>query len=180
MKRMLVLTGALLLTLALAAPAAAAKPIIYFDRDYDDLSDPFFDLCDFGVIYQGVGHESYREWQDTSGFPLMGLYENQGTDSFINEMTGTTVSGKFHLTSHLSDWTRDGVNDTWAWQEQVTGAWWNIQLPKEGAVFHESGHIYQSVFAPEEDADTWIYTVSRLIGNSTFDDEALCEALAAD
>jgi hypothetical protein len=39
---------------------------------------------------------------------------------------------------------------------------------------HESGHICQSVFAPEEDADTWIYTVSRMIGNSTFDDEALC------
>jgi hypothetical protein len=178
MKRLALLLATGLLVLASAAPAAAAKPITYWDGDYDYISDPFYDLCPFGVVYHGVGHESYREWQDATGFPVKGLYQNQGTDSFINALTGTTVSGKFRFTSHLSDWMRDAEADTWTWQEQVTGAWWNIQLPAQGTVFHESGRMSQSVVAPTDDSETWIYTVSRLVGNSTFDVDALCEALA--
>ena len=178
MKRLAVLFAAVLLVLVSAAPAAAAKPIPYFDQDYDNISDPFYDLCPFGVVYHGIGHESYREWQDATGFPVKGLYQNQGTDSFINALTGVTVSGKFRFSSHLSDWTRDEVNNTWAWQERLTGVWWNIQLPREGTVYHESGQAHQTVFAPYEDPDTWEYTRTHFVGNSTFDDDALCEALA--
>jgi hypothetical protein len=86
-----------------AAPAAAAKAITYFDRDCDNVSDPFYDLCPCGVVYHGVGHESFKEWQDATGFPVQGLYQNQGTDSFINELTGVTVSGKFRFS-----WSRPG------------------------------------------------------------------------
>jgi hypothetical protein len=96
-----------LLVLAMAAPAAAAKPILVADVDYDFTTPPFFDLCPFGVQYHGVGHESYKEWQDPTGFPVKGLYQNQGTDSFINADTGTTVSGPFHLSSHLSGFAFD-------------------------------------------------------------------------
>jgi hypothetical protein len=48
MKRVTNLFAMLLLVFATASPAAA-KPITYFDRDFEELSDPFYDLCPFGV-----------------------------------------------------------------------------------------------------------------------------------
>jgi hypothetical protein len=177
MKRVTIPFAVLLLVMATASPAAA-KPIPYFDRDFEELSDPFYDLCPFGVMYHGYGHESYREWQDADGFPIMGQFQRHGTDAFINEETGTTVSGRYRFTSHLSDWTHDAVADTWTWQERLTGVWWNIQLPSEGTVWHTSGQAHQTAFAPFEDPATWVYTVTDFVGNDVFDPEALCEALA--
>jgi hypothetical protein len=178
MRRLPVLICALLLTTVTAAPASASKPIVYFDDDYafEVLVDPgwgWFE-CGFDVIYGGAGHESYKEWTDKVGDAVKGLYQNQGIDYFYAEANpSNVVSGKFRLSSHLSDFV-EVEPGLFEWDERVTGRIWGITLPGSGPVFHEAGQIWQHVRAEEPE---WVYTRLRQVGISVFDDDALCAAL---
>ena len=179
MKRVTVLLAALLLVLATAAPAAAAKPVTLFDEDYDTgpgVADS--SMCGFDVTYHGWGHASYREWQDATGFPIRGLFQAHGWDSFTNPATGTMVAGKFHASVVSTDFSYDAATGIWTFQLRPAGVFMNIQLPGEGIVFHEAGQYRWFATASDPLGSDQVLVFERFRGVSHFDVAALCEALA--
>ena len=181
MKRPVIVLAVLLLTLAVAAPAAAAKPVVEFsDLPFvEEFSIPAGDLCEFPVTYRGEGVESLKSWFPKGADPatdpwVKGLYQRAGTDSFI--ANGNAVSGHYRFNSHLYDLV---IGDPVTWQETTSGKYWGFTIPGEGRVFHEAGNFRQVVEAITDDPETWIYTQLREPrGSAVFDELALCEALA--
>ena len=112
MKRVLIPLAALLLVPTSAAPAAAAKPLGLEDGDYDTGEILITDMCAFPVVYQGWGHSSYREWQDETDFPIKGLFQAHGTDSYRHAPAGPMVSGQFHSSVLRTDFSYDADTDT--------------------------------------------------------------------
>ena len=182
MKKTGALSAALTLVLALAAPVAAAKPIVEFDDLplLETFDIPAGELCDFPVTYRSQGTESLMFWDPKGDEPeaeawVKGLYQRGGIDAF--QANGNKVSGKFRFNSHLSDLV---LGDAAAWEETTSGKYWGINIPGQGRVFHEAGNFRQVVDAISDDMDTWIYTQLREPrGSAIFDEVSLCEALAA-
>jgi hypothetical protein len=191
MKAMAALGGALLLTLVLAAPAAADQPWLWFEGD-----DSFFDPtpvayatgwgfeCDQPIYYgQRDAWQSLTLWfnkadypvqtdpnGDPIALPLRGLYERQGFDYFTDKTDGTgrVIEGKYRLTIHSYDFVQ--VSPTVAtWKEKQTGHMWGIHLPAVGQVFHQSGHIHSVVTngvyePPFKEVGSGIWDVETLCG----------------
>ena len=193
MKRMAALGGALLLTLALAAPAAANYTVFQFkdqpfgpDEELVSIASWGFD-CGVGnpVHYGSYGTETLKWWAANDAIPFVdpwikGQYRRDGVDYFSTgpDMTGTVVSGRFGFTSHLYD--PDFSGDLPKWTETVTGTFWGIKLPGYGPIFKEAGNIRQSAEVKYDPAVgeyidyVWLRDMR---GVSKFDVEALCSAL---
>jgi hypothetical protein len=182
MKRVIIVLAALLLTLVLAAPAAAVKPVTYpmEPEDFEVLVDPgwgWFD-CGFDVMYGSTGTPTYQEWQDEDGNPVKGLYRKSGVDYFYPVSDpDNVVGGKYSLTSHLYDFVFNVTEGVWEWDERVTGNRWGIEMPAAGNVYHEAGQMWQHATGGPDQED-WIYEVSRIVGNVVFDADELCTLLA--
>ncbi|MFO7531864.1 MAG: hypothetical protein R6W93_05345 [Candidatus Limnocylindrales bacterium] len=200
---MAALCGALLLTLMLAAPAAAAKPVFEFENESFAFEEPVIDTCvgpndpegcwDFDcgpgnpLYYGSYGTESLRWWYPKGGELgdpwIKGQYRRDGIDYFstAEKMGGTVVSGPFGFTSHLYD--PDFSGDLPKWTETVTGTFWGIKLPGYGPIFKEAGNIRQSAeVMVAEIGGELVYWVEykglrEFRGASKFDVEKLCSAL---
>jgi len=194
MKRLMALCGALVLTLAMAAPAAANKTAFEFkDLPFDFEERVSTDIgwefdCGKGnpVYYGSYGTESLKWWYAKGMTPLedpwlKGQYRIDGVDYFSSgeDMTGTVVSGRFGFTSHLYD--PDFSGDLPKWTETVTGKFWGINVPGYGPVFKEAGNIRQTAevkYDPTADEFYIDYAQIRdFKGASKFDVEALCSIL---
>ena len=170
MKSMLALIGATLLTLMLAAPAAATQRVqIVEDNPIDfevevDLSTygeddgwwmPF--ECSEPIYYGGHYTENLTMWYPDGvaeadmtpaygAWPFIrGQYRLDGIDYFSSEpgMKGQVAIGKFSWTSHLFDHylgTLGSTSDLETCKETMTGKTWGIELPGAGTVFHEAGN----------------------------------------
>jgi hypothetical protein len=190
MKRLLALCGALVLTLAMAAPAAADQRVRMFDDPFAEYDIPVsiaagWDFeCTGNVWYSIEGRETLVLWFANGADPatdpwIRGQYRNRGTDYFSDarNLGGTVVSGKYVWKSHLFDLV---PGDPATWREIVTGVYWGIQHPGAGTVFHESGNWKQTVEAFSDDPE-WVYTQTRdPRGNATFDVDDLCGAFGYD
>lgn len=168
MKRVTALSGALLLTLVLAAPAAANQKvwIADFSGPYEfevpvAIADGWDFECSRQIYYGGYGESNlwlwYQQGVDTAdpdeympegrAWPwIKGLNEVKGVDYFSSapEMGGKVASGKFRTTTHNYDHhlgTPGDPNDLEWWYEKSVGKNWGIQLPGYGTVFHESGNV---------------------------------------
>ena len=185
MRKLAALSGAVLLTLVLAAPAAAAQKVQVWDDVHWVGSEPVsianhwpFE-CDPGPIYYNWdATENLWLWFEKGAAPtdpwIKGQYTNEGVDAFseLPDVGGLVASGKYKFTSHLSGFD-PGPPPTWL--EQVTGKFWGIQIPGLGTVFHESGNIRQTATETNIDPLNPIeYVKLRQTGNETFDAEALC------
>ena len=189
MKRIAALCGALLMTLALAAPAAANQ-VLYTEHDewpavWEEVSiaNGWEFECDGPLYYAGEGTWDLKLWYKNGetdptpeGVPwpwVKGQYTQQGVDYFnsVPAMDGSEVSGKFKWTGQLTDH-YVGVPETW--RENLSGKTWGITLPGHGPVFKQTGNYKQTVTIPDPDGE-WIYDgPDRWTGLNTFDVETLC------
>ena len=195
MKKLAALSGALLLTLVLTAPATANYTVFEFkDLPFGPDEVPVsiaqgwdFD-CGAGnpVYYGSYGTESLKWWAANDAIPFVdpwikGQYRRDGVDYFSTgpDMTGTVVSGRFGFTSHLYDPDFSGALPKWT--ETVTGTFWGLKLPGYGPIFKEAGNIRQSAevkYDPVLDEYYVDYVWLRdMRGVSKFDVEKLCSAL---
>ena len=189
MRRFTALVGALLLTLVMASPAAAAKPYLVFEGEDNFTGDPVsianwgFECTDPIWYGQRGVTESLKLWflksdfpipLDPDGFPTIlpvkGKYERQGTDFFYNE-AGDEISGSYRLIVRSFDFEQVS-EDVATWKERTTGNLWGIQLPGNGNVFNESGNILWMV----ENFELVGESPLKYVGNATFDLEKLCGA----
>ena len=134
-------------------------------------------MCAFPVVYQGWGHSSYREWQDETDFPIKGLFQAHGTDSYRHAPAGPMVSGQLHSSVLRTDFSYDADTDTLSYQVRPAGVFMNIQLPGQGLVFHEAGQYRWSITEPPAVGPDPTRS-SRFRGIYEFDVEARCESLA--
>lgn len=163
MKRMAALCGALLLTLALAAPAAANEKVWIPEHSGEwAFEEPIsiaagWDFQCSGSVYYG-GYGSYDLWlwypnglseaemkPEGRAWPwIKGQGIGQGLDYFSSQpdMGGKVISGKWKVTDH-SDRHYLGspypTDDLETWRLTMTGKAWGIQAPGYGTVFHVSG-----------------------------------------
>ena len=207
MKRITALCGALLLTLVLAAPAAANQKVTHvpgfsgsFDFEFPVLIADGWDFqCNPGPIYYGsYGSEDLTLWYakgetrplfpEDGAWPwIKGLYDRQGVDYFSSQpgMAGLVASGKFNFKSHSYDHYlgSSAPGDYETWTEKLTGKTWGIQLPGLGTVFHESGNFMQTVTVTDQSPANEIIvyeTLREWRGNQTFDVEELCGFFGLD
>lgn len=66
----------------------------------------------------------------------------------------------------------------WTFQLRPAGVFWNMQLPGEGIVFHEAGQYRWLATASDTLGTDQTLVFERFKGISSFDVEAICEALA--
>ena len=167
MRKLSALGGALLLTLVLAAPAAANQKMWMadFSGPYAfegpvSIADGWFFECSHAIYYGGYGDGNLWFWYPNGvdlndpaeympegvAWPwIKGRSESQGVDYFSSapDMKGTVASGKYRVTTHLYDHhpgTPGDPDDREWWHETFVGKNWGIQLPGSGTVFHESGN----------------------------------------
>ena len=194
MKRMTALMGALLLTLVLAAPAAANKTAFEFKDLPFAFEEPVsmdlgweFDCGEGNPVYYGsYGTETLKWWGANDAIPFVdpwikGQYRRNGVDYFSSgpNMTGAVISGPFGFTSHLYD--PDFSGDLAKSTATVTGKFWGINVPGYGPVFKEAGNFRRTAEVKyDPDADEFYVDYAELRdfkGASKFDVEALCSIL---
>ena len=205
MKRMAALCGALLLTLVMAAPAAANQKV-FIEHEEWEFVDPIsiaagWDFqCSGPVYYGGYGSWDLWMWYKNNVDPadmmpaygawpwIKGRGVAQGLDYFSStpNMKGLVASGKFknitHLDKHYLGDPNDYVGDPEKWRETTTGKNWGIQIPGFGTVFHESGNFRATVIVTDQTPGNEIfeYVEPRFKGNSTFEVEKLCAFFGYD
>jgi hypothetical protein len=208
MRRLAALGGAFLLTLVLAAPAAANQRVLMapFTGPYDfetpvSIADGWDFECSGQIYYGGYGTNSLWLWyaNDVDEADMMpegrawpwikGQYDAQGVDYFssLPDMGGLVASGKYKTTTHQYDHhlgTAGDPNDLETWTQTMTGKNWGIQLPGYGTVFHESGNLKSratvigQVPGPYDPIETVDLRPWR--GNQTFDIRELCDFFGYD
>jgi hypothetical protein len=189
MKRMAALCGALLMTLVLAAPAAANK-VLYTEHSE---GSPVWGLvtlangadfeCSGPLYYANAGTHDLQLWYrngETDPTPanapwpwVKGQIVDQGVDYFNSapEMNGSVLSGKYKFTTQLTDH-YVGIPETWS--ESLSGKTWGIVLPGYGPLFKQTGNYKQTVTIPADGGDWQYVGPDRWTGLNTFDKEALC------
>ena len=202
MKRMAALIGALLLTLVMAAPAAANEKV-YIPEHSDEwaFEEPIslatgWDFQCTGPVYYG-GSGKYDLWlwyknglseaekkPEGRAWPwIKGRGVAQGLDYFSSKpnMSGKVISGKFKTIDHQNHHYLGSpypTDDLEWWKVTTTGKNWGIQAPGYGTIFHQSGNqkatmtVVKQVPGPFD----WVEWVAdrEFRGNATFDVEALC------
>jgi hypothetical protein len=201
MKKLAALSGALLMTLVLAAPAAADQmvhvaqwsgpyefegPVEWIDiACTGPLFFGFHGMADLWLWYPNDMDEDEMMPEDRAWPWVKGFLTDRGTFYFSSEegMGGTVLSGKFayqtHQTDHHLGTPSDLANDTESWTAMQTGTDLNLKAPGHGTVFHSSGNLVYRMLVteyneyPQED----IFGAEELRpfrGNQTFDVEELC------
>jgi len=171
MRKMAALGGALLLTLVLAAPAAAVKPWYWYDEDFDETYPAVGDCDDFLVNERSVGHHSELLYFGDKDYSttVRTLYKARGTDHLINAETGKTISATFSVQCHVDIVTEEPL----VYERRCTGDFWNLSVPGEGLIAHDAGQVTEYVEgepgAPGE--------VLKDVGAGWFYEDEVCAAL---
>jgi hypothetical protein len=181
MKRFAALLVALLLTLAAAAPAAAARPEL-FVVDHEG-TDPLYSCADvfpgdptydFVVYDHAIFHYEGVRFYDRAGNLTGWQLHGTGTDNVFRDPNGPVLSGPFNYNTHV-----DLVSlDPFRYLEQASGTYWNLGMPGEGQMFHEAGQFLQLLEIPTGSDWPFIVTRFKATGVARFDGAAVCEALA--
>ena len=168
MKKLVALMGALLLTLVLAAPAAAGKPEVLYDRAFTWAPYSVAPCEGFEAMYMGEGWES--ETLYITGEAVKTIYRNRGTDYLYNSVDPSIVfSGKHSFQCHVTVVDDDPLT----YFRDCTGTFLNITDPGLGTIAHHAGRIEEYVVGPPgADGD-----VLKHVGSERYSDD-LCELLA--
>ncbi len=171
MKRMAVLMGALLMTLVLAAPVLAVKPVLWYDEDFDDFTAGTGDCGDFAVDVREVGHNSELLYFGDKAYETVvrTLYKARGTAYLMNAETDKTISAKFNVQCHVDIVT----NEPLVYVRKCTGNFFNLSVPGAGAIAHDSGLFTE--YVEGEPGESGL--VLKAVGASWFDEDAVCAAL---
>ena len=166
---MAALIGALLLTLVLAAPAAAVKPVYWYDDDFVNFYPAEGNCGDFVVDVREVGHNSELLYFDKAGNFVRTLYKARGTTYLINHQTDKTISGKFDVQCHVDIVT----NEPSVYVRRCTGDFWNLSVPGKGLIAHDAGQLTEYVEGePGASGD-----ILKDVGASWFYEDEVCAAL---
>jgi hypothetical protein len=201
MRKLAALSGALLLTLALAAPAAADQKVhvAQWSGPYEfegpvewigfECTGPlffgFYGRGDLWLWYPNDLAEDEMFPEDRAWPWVKGLIKDRGTFYFSSEedMGGTVLSGDFAYQTHQYDHhlgnPSDLANDPETWIAMQTGTDLNIKAPGYGTVVHSSGNVVYKMLVteyneyPEQDVfgDEGLRPFR---GNQTYDAEELC------
>lgn len=181
MKPLAVLSLVLLLLLATVLPAAADPPQTWYEFDdaYDFLAvDCVVYGYDFEVWDHEVYHISETGYFDHAGNLLRTLVQTQGTDNLYKSSAPGVflASGPFKYLQHVEilNYVPGDPTQTLA-EVRFTGTAWNVHLPG-GAVIRRAGQQLEIVQG--EPPDTVLLATTKWVGLTSFDDRAICAALA--
>jgi hypothetical protein len=171
MKRMTALVGALLLTLVLAAPAAAVKPDYWYDEDFEDFYPAVGDCGDFVVDERSVGHVSELLYYGDKDYETVvrTLFKARGTDHLINRETEKTISATFSVQCHVDIVTEEPL----VYVRRCTGDFWNLSVPGKGLIAHDAGQFTEWVEGEAGDPGE----VVKDVGTGWFYEDEVCAAL---
>lgn len=197
MKRFVAMCAALVMTLAMAAPASADQKVWVEEFAFDEswvqevsLDNGWDFECSKPVWYMGKFTNDLWLWypngvDETDMMPgdapwpwTRGMAKNKGVDTFAGneDFSGKVLRSTLRLTTRMYDHQIDGSNESW--KEKYTGKDWNLSAPGYGWIFK---------LVPN-----WRYTVtitdgewgfSDFVGYGTmvevYDHEALCDFFGA-
>jgi hypothetical protein len=208
MKRLIALFGALALTMAMAAPAAADQKVL--------IPPPYSDKGSFKVMVSDTNPEwtewndwactdpiwYYAEWDsklwfwypnsvDTSNpdeyMPMgeawpwkRGMGKNKGLDVFASneDLSGKVLRSTLRLTDRLYDHKVNGNVETW--KVKTSGKDWNLTAPGVGPVFKSVGNWRGTATFILPDGP---FSFSDFVAHGPedfYDTDALCEYFGAD
>ena len=174
MRRARAILIASLACLALASPAAAAKPqmerVVLNDIGLQD--DFLTDACGFDVFFDGTGQAIFREFTDSEGNLLREL-NNFGVHVRVYSEWGSVS---------LVDVGVDRVtyNADGSITQVIIGNVQSIHLPGQGRVYADVGQTTLMITFPDPEGDPVVELVRQVGQHSDFGQEdVLCEALAA-
>jgi hypothetical protein len=165
-RRSLVLLGALLLILAIAAPAVADAPVVVeeWDDEFEGLSQ-LTEVCGFNVYVSGHETGIVKMFVDSNGDPTHFTYHINGAATLS---TDEGVTG-------FDRWAQTIVDDVANDRVIFRGNSFNTHVPGSGTgiVVNDSGHITITAagITINGPADTW----------GTWDEanQRLCDALSS-
>ena len=160
-----------LLILTAAVPVYADKPVP--GSEEWDLYFPVCDCADYGYDFEVwdnvVSHASWTDHYDEAGNWIWVNWHNKGMDHIFNSNNPNRfVEGHF---SYSVDRRPAPGEEGWV-IDRLSGVFWNIQLPGEGPVCHESG-LLERYGIPEDQL-----VVLKRVGLAETDFETLCRYLA--
>lgn len=205
MKRLIALCGALVMALAMAAPAAANQKVFIDEFSGSDefvvevsFANPewFADWeCSKTIYYGGTWKGNLWLWYpnsvdttnpdeympDDRAWPwIKGKADGGGLDYYSTtpNMSGKVISGKYKSTTRLYDHV---IGNPESWKLQDAGKFWGVNAPGKGTVFHDSGNfrgMNTIVFENGEVVDE-IFEFISSHGSSIFDEAEVCDSLGA-
>lgn len=172
MKKLGLLLVILLITLAAAAPASAGKPVLYYDKNYEELM--MVAECDgFDVMLRSEVHETALDYRDKDDNWIRSLVQREGTDHMYKSIAPAVdvATGPFKMSLHVDVLSPAPNLIT---RVRFTGTALNIHLPN-GVALHTSG---QQVIEVEGDpAAPDKETLIKFVGHVDWDEDAICTAL---
>lgn len=153
MKRLVALCGTLVLTLAMAAPAAAVQPYVWYDEDFDDYYLAVGDCGDFMVDVRSVGHASEKLYFGDKGYETVvrTLFKARGTDHLINDDSGKQITAQFRVTCHVDIVQEEPL----VYVRKCTGGFWNLSVPGAGLIAHDAGAAHRQATQPRRRAASY-------------------------
>ena len=155
---------------AMAGSAVASKPVVVEETStgedvvVEDCSK--FGFGNFQVLDRFVLNSIAKEFYDDNGDLIRVVEQINGTDTFVNSVTGKQFTSKFQNTEHI-----DATAQTIA----VTGVIGRLTVPGSGAVLLDVGRIVIDVTLPEPEV-TFQAGPHQLVNGDDLPE--LCEALA--
>jgi hypothetical protein len=193
MKRLVALCGALVLTLAMAAPAAADQKVWVEEFAFEDvwveevsLSNGWDFECTKPIWYKGKFRNDLWLWYPNSvdeadmmpadaPWPwTRGMVKNKGVDTFASneDFSGKVLRSTLRLTTKLYDHVIDENPESW--KEKLTGKDWNLSAPGYGWIFKFVPNVRYTVDIIDGE---WYFSdfVPKGTMVEVYDNEALCD-----
>ena len=193
MKKLAVLCGALVLTLALAAPAVADQKVwipefsgeetwveeVSLSNGWDfECSKPIWYMGDFKgnlwLWYPNSVDEADMMPEDEPWPWTRGMSKNKGVDTFASneDFSGKVLRSTLRLTTQMYDHEINGNTETW--KEKYTGKDWNLSAPGYGWIFRLLPNWRYTVTISDGE-----WEISDFVGYGTmvevYDNDALCD-----
>jgi hypothetical protein len=172
MRRARILLIALGATLILAAPAAAAKPIIEkIPVNEIGIVDEFLtETCGFEVLSDITGHFTVHSWTDAEGNPIRDVV------NFAIHVRTYTATAEFRTVDVGVD--RVFFNEDGSILQFVIGNVGSIQLPGHGRVYSDVGQTVVLVTFPDPEGPPVFEVLSQSGQHDESVDPVVCEFLA--
>ena len=138
MRRVLVFALAVGMTMAVAAPASAARPVVFEEGDFDDMFVvPEGEICDFALDVRDTGSFIGKVFFDNQGRAIRVSYHASGT-SYASRSDGDVVA--------VDRWAANTVLDLDPESGEVirqtdTGNVWNVHAGAGGVLVNDSGRV---------------------------------------
>lgn len=171
MKKLAVLL-LVLLTLVAAVPASADKPVLYYDKTYEELMT-VAECAGFDVMLRSDVHETALDYRDQAGNWIRSLVQREGTDHMYKSTAPAVdvATGPFKMSLHVEVLSPPPDLKT---RVRFTGTALNIHLPN-GVALRASGQQVIEVESDPEAPDK--ETLIKFVGHVEWDEAAICAAL---